>query len=111
MEEGARMDETTYARWWQFHLRVARGENLDAAEQAAYDEGLAALDLEEQSQLRDTDLARLRQLKAEVERLETDHARLESMSHRLDRQIWTLEGAYMVLTGLELGSEGSRRLH
>ena len=40
-----------------------------------------------------------------VERLEMTHAQLQARSHRLDRQIWTLEGVYMSLTGLELSRQ------
>ncbi len=99
------MDRANYARWWQLHLRAARGEALDDAEQAAYEAGLTALDREEQIKGQDAELELLRQLKAEVARLETTHAQLQTRSHRLDRQIWTLEGAYTVLTGLELGGQ------
>jgi hypothetical protein len=100
------MDEASYKRWWQLHLRVARGGHLTPAEQTDYATGLAALDHEEQAQWEDANLAQLRRLKADVERLEASHAQLQSRSQLLDRQIWTLEGAYMVLTGLELGSQG-----
>ena len=100
------MDQTTYERWWQLHLKAARGGALDPTERALYEAGLATLDSEEQAQWADTDLALLRQLRAEVERLETTHAQLQARSQRLDRQIWTLEGAYMSLTGLELGKQG-----
>ena len=100
------MDEMTYTRWWQLHLRAAKGKTLNAAEQAEYEAGLAALDLEERAQGADADLALLLKLKTEVERLESVHAQLQSRSHRLDQKIWTLEGAYMVLTGFELSSQG-----
>jgi len=99
------MDQTTYARWWQLHVQVARGEELDAAERAIYEAGLMDLDAEEKTQWEDSDLTTLRKLKAEVESLETTHVQLQVRSHRLDRQIWTLEGAYMVLTGLELSGQ------
>jgi hypothetical protein len=99
------MDQTTYQQWWQLHLRAARGESLSAGEQASYEAGLTELDTEEKQQWEDANLALLRQLKAEVERLETAHAELQVRSQRLDRRIWTLEGAYMSLTGLELSSQ------
>lgn len=99
------MDQADYTRWWQLHLRAARGETLDDAEQAAYEAGLTALDREERTQGQDASLELLLQLKAEVERLETTHAQLQSKSQRLDRQIWTLEGAYAVLTGRELDGQ------
>ena len=99
------MNDTTYARWWQLHRRAAAGETLNPAEQAEYDAGLAVLDYEEKKQLEDVDLAALRTLRAEVKRLETAQVQLQAKNQRLDRQIWTLEGAYMMLTGLELGNQ------
>jgi|GEM_PF-1938875 len=100
------MDQTTYERWWQLHLRAAKGEELDAAERAIYTAGLMELDTEEKTQLENSNLTMLRRLRAEVESLETTHAQLQARSQRLDRQIWTLEGAYRVLTGLELSGQG-----
>lgn len=100
------MDQTTYVRWWQLHLRVARGDELDAAERVIYEAGLIELDAEEKAQWTDGDLIRLRRLKAEVESLQTTRVQLQAKSRRLDRQIRTLEGAYMALTGLELSSQG-----
>lgn len=100
------MDQITYERWWQLHLRVARGNEMDAAEQAVYEAGLIELDAEEKVQWTDSDLMRLRRLKAEVEGLQTTHLQLQTTSQRLERQIWTLEGAYMALTGLELTGQG-----
>ena len=47
----------------------------------------------------------LRNLKAEVDLLEATHARLQAKSTRLDRQIGTLEGAYMMLTGFSLSGQ------
>ncbi len=38
------MDDATYQRWWQLHLRVAKGEELDPSEQMVYDSGLKVLD-------------------------------------------------------------------
>ena len=76
------MDETTYKRWWQLHLQAARGESLDTTERALYEAGLVALDSEEKASWEDTNLALLRQLKAEVERLAMTHAQLQARSHR-----------------------------
>lgn len=99
------MDQIAYQRWWQLHIRVARGESLGVDEQALYEAGLTELDIEEKRQWEDAGLELLRQLKAEVEGLEAAHAQLQARSQRLDRRIWTLEGAYMSLTGLELSSQ------
>ena len=100
------MDQTTYVRWWQLHLRVAKGDELDATERATYEAGLIELDAEEKAQWTDNDLTRLRKLKAEVEGLQATRAQLQAKSRRLDRQIRTLEGAYVALTGVELSSLG-----
>ena len=102
---GNDMDQATYQQWWQFHIRAARGENLSAGEQNVYEAGLAELDAEEKLLWEDANLDRLRHLKAEVERLEATHAQLQARSQSLDKRIWTLEGAYMGLTGLELSSQ------
>ncbi len=99
------MDQTTYERWWQLHLQVAKGEELDAAEQDIYAAGLLDLNAEEEkTPWENSNLTMLRRLRTEVESLETTHAQLQAKSRRLDRQIWTLEGAYMVLTGRELSA-------
>ena len=92
------MDQTTYMQWWQLHLRVARGDELDAAERATYEAGLIELDAEEKTQWTDGDLIRLRRLKAEVESLQSTRVQLQAKSRRLDRQIRTLEGAYVALS-------------
>ena len=100
------MDQATYDRWWQLHLRVAKGEVLESTERATYEGGLAVLDAEERAQFGDASLTVLRNLKAEVDLLEATHAKLQAKSTRLDRQIWTLEGAYMMLTGFSLSGQG-----
>ena len=99
------MDQKAYQQWWQLHIRAARGDSLSAGEQALYEAGLTELDTEEQRQWEGANLDLLRQLKAEVESLEATHAQLQARSQRLDRRIWTLEGAYMSLTGVELSSQ------
>jgi len=91
---GNDIDQTTYQQWWQLHIRAARGESLSAGEQAVYEAGLTELDAEEKPLWQDANLDLLRRLKAEVERLEATHAQLQARSQRLDRRIWTLEGAY-----------------
>ena len=101
------MDQTTYMRWWQLHLRVARGDELDAAGRATYEAGLIELDAEEKAQWTDSDLIRLRKLKAEVESLQSTRVQLQAKSRRLDRQIRTLERAYVALTGVELSGLGN----
>jgi hypothetical protein len=100
------MDRGSYERWWQLHLRAARGEELDDTERAVLEAGLGELDAQETVQWGEADVTILRSQRAEVERLEAVHALLQARSNRLDRQIWMLEGAYMMLTGIELGGQG-----
>ena len=99
------MDEEEYQRWWQLHLRVARGETLDPAEEAEYNAGLETLDQEEKAQFDQNGLTRLRRLRAQVEQLRATHSQLLAKSARLDEQIAALEGAYRSLTGHELVGE------
>ncbi|NOX60819.1 MAG: hypothetical protein GXP42_02555 [Chloroflexi bacterium] len=93
------MDQTAYRQWWQLHLRVARGEKLDSQEQQAYESGLEMLDREEQEALAPADLALLRQLRSQIDRMQTMHAQLLMKSAQLDEQIAALERAYQSLTG------------
>lgn len=63
------MDEKEYHQWWQLHLRAAKGETLDPVEQAEYAAGLEKLDQEEKTQFEQSDLARLRRLRTQVEKM------------------------------------------
>ena len=45
------MDEKTYQRWWQLHLRVAKDGKLSRSEQMEYDRGLQTLDSAEKQQI------------------------------------------------------------
>ena len=99
------MDETQYQRWWQWHLRVARGERLDPAEQAEYEAGLDLLDQQEKDQFEPDNLTMLRRVRAQVEQLRAVQAQLLAKSARLDERIAALEEAYRALTGYELASE------
>jgi hypothetical protein len=99
------MDETTYKRWWQLHLRMAKGETLTPAEQAEYDAGVEILDTEEKEQFEPNKVTVLRQLRAQVEGLQTTHAQLTAESARLDKRIAALEKAYQALTGYQLATE------
>ena len=63
------MDDVRYQRWWQLHLRVARGETLNPVERAEYEAGLETLDQEEKEQLQPESVTMLRKLRAQVEQL------------------------------------------
>ncbi len=99
------MDQTTDQSWWKLHVRVARGEALSQDERRIYEAKLKHLDAEEKQQWTETDMTMLRQLKSEVESLQNTSAELQAKSDALDRRIWTLEGVYMALMGLDLSSQ------
>jgi hypothetical protein len=101
----ANMDEKTYARWWEYHIRAVKGETLTAEEQAEYEVGLTALDQEEKEQFQANDLTALRQSRAKIEQLQADHARLMAEHERLDKRIALLERNYQTLTGYPLLTE------
>ena len=96
------MNEQTYNQWWKLHLRVSRGETLNAQEQRQYNAGIDALDNEEKAQFQATGLNAIRQLRASIEKLQDYHAELMQKSNRLDERIVTLEKAYQQLTGYQL---------
>jgi len=99
------MENEAYRRWWKLHLRVARGEALDPAEQVEYEAGLEALDQEEKEQFEQHNLLDLRRLRAQIEQLRLIHSQLLAKSARLDEQVAALEEAYRSLTGYELAGE------
>ena len=101
----ANMDEKTYAHWWEYHIRAAKGETLTAEEQVEYEVGLAALDQEEKEQFQDNDLTALRQSRGKIEQLQADHAQLMAEQERLDQRIALLERNYQTLTGYQLLTE------
>jgi hypothetical protein len=98
------MDEKAYQRWWQLHLRVAKGEKLSRLEQMEYDRGLQIFDSAEKEQIEPVTAAALRQLRAQIAQLQTENAQLQAGSARLDRRIRALEKAYMKQVGYELAS-------
>jgi hypothetical protein len=99
------MDEKTYKRWWQYHLRAVKGETLAPAEQTEYEAGLQELNQEEQEQLYRNSQVTLRRAKTQVAELQLTHAQLMSESDRLDERIAVLEKRYQALTGYQLLTE------
>jgi hypothetical protein len=99
------MDQETYKRWWQYHLRSVKGETLAPVEQAEYEAGLQELDQEEQEQLYRDSQANLSRAKTQVAELQLTHAQLMSESDRLDKHIAVLEKRYQALTGYQLLTE------
>jgi hypothetical protein len=83
------MDDATRQRWWDLHLRVARGENLNSEEQVFYEAGLQDLHREE---VLHTDLSGLREARLNLAALESTHAQLQAQREKLDAEITALEG-------------------
>jgi len=82
------MDEATYKVWWPLHIRAAKGETLNAEEQAIYEAGCRTLDAEERS---DGRLEELRQARQRTEELETKRVRLQTRYENLRAEIAELE--------------------
>lgn len=99
------MTELDYQQWWQYHIRVARGESLDAEEQALYQAGAEALDKEEAEQLQLATLANLRQLRQQIQQMTRTVQGLTQQSKQLDQQIAAAEQSYQQLTGYSLLTE------
>ena len=98
------MAASAYERWWQLHLRVARGETLSAQEQTAYQAGLDRFDREEAC-FEPEGLAELRTLRAQIEQRDAVHTQLSERSAQLDRHIAALEQVYQQLMGYELAMD------
>ena len=90
------MDEKTYERWWQLHLRVAKGETLLAEEKVEYETGSALMDSldEEGKRIQENDQLRLEKLRSYIDQLETRNQELIQKNKELDKKIKRLEKAY-----------------
>jgi hypothetical protein len=82
------MDEPAYRDWWALHLRVARGESLEATERADYEAGLKQL---QQEETLEAGVTSLRQAQAAVRTLEAEHTRLRVQREQIDAEIAALE--------------------
>ena len=81
------LDETAYRRWWQLHLRVARGELLSSEDRAVYDTLLRDLD-EDESFL---PLQQASEARKELRELEAQRLGLQQRRTQLDEEIADLE--------------------
>jgi len=81
------MERVAYENWWRLHVRLARGGQLSAEEQSAYEAGRGKLEQEETFQ-EATDAKRAR---LELTRLEQEHAQLERQRRQLEVEIAQLE--------------------
>ena len=71
------IDQQTYQRWWNLHLRVARGDKLDSADQAFYESVRQQLEGEETLRAPAPELGALQ---AVIKSLESEHSGLEARS-------------------------------
>jgi hypothetical protein len=84
------MDQATYQRWWMLHLRGARGEGLNAEEQAFYDSVRRQLELAERLGAQGLGLHEAR---AAVASLEAERSALEARRRQIEAEIAALETA------------------
>ena len=82
------MDSQNYRAWQELHLRAARGEALNASEQADYEAGCQELDADETL---DGDLDRLRKLRELIGSAESAKRQLRDQEANLDARIAALE--------------------
>jgi predicted RNase H-like nuclease (RuvC/YqgF family) len=94
--------QVEYQQWWQYHIRVARGETLTAEEEAIYRTGIDALDQEEAEQLQLASLKNLRQLRAQIQQLSQNLEQFTARHEQLNRKIAEMEQTYQRLTGYSL---------
>jgi hypothetical protein len=78
------MIEATEKEWWNLHLRVVRGENLSAEEQARYEVGRADLEAEE---VLNVDLNALREVRSVLTELDRQRAELEQRRRARESEI------------------------
>jgi hypothetical protein len=88
------VDQTTYREWWPLHLRVARGESLNADEHAFHESVRLELEREELLENREG----LRAAREADAALETDRSRLKERRRQLESEIAALETALGALT-------------
>ena len=84
------MDKEAYNRWWALHVRIALGETLAEADQAAYEAGKRELDGADALQLADPRVAETR---AALAKLDTENAQLRARAEKLNADIAALEAA------------------
>ncbi len=92
------MNESEYQRWWQLHIRLARGETLTFSETQLYESGIAAQDQEDENWLVNN-FDSLRLLQSQIGTLSKQQNVLQVRSKKLDQDIRLLEASYQDLTG------------
>lgn len=94
------MDQTTFQRWWEIHLQVARGLSLSPEEKTLYEAGRQELEKEEP--LREVQKAR--EVRGQLRALEGESTQLERRRLQLDREIAALEEKLQEQTRQLLGT-------
>ena len=102
MKDEADNSLANYEQWWQLHLRVARGEKLDPAEQDRYEAGLREIDLPEISK---SNLPKLLQLRESLAELDSKCQDLRAKRATLEAEISTLESTLSKKMRQQLGVE------
>jgi hypothetical protein len=82
------MDETTYRRWWPLHIRTAKGEILNAEEQAVYEAGRQRMYAKETI---NGGLAGIRQARERMLELKAEYHRMRRRYEQLAAELVTLE--------------------
>jgi cell division protein FtsB len=96
------MDKPTYQRWWDLHIRIARGEAIGGQERIAYEEGRKELHQEEDLT---EDISRLRGTRRGVMELDAKCEELHARRQQLKRDIARLEAALTEEVRRTLGIE------
>ncbi len=81
------MDQATFQRWWEIHLRVAKGDSLNSEEQAVYDAVRQELERNESLQ----EVRSTREVLENLKALEAERSKLESRRQELESEIAALE--------------------
>jgi hypothetical protein len=95
------VDQATFQRWWELHLRVARGESLTSEERATYNAGLQELEKDEKLQ----EVRSTREVREQLRALEAERMNLEARRRVLESKIADLERRLHAETRHLLGVE------
>ena len=88
-------------RWWELHLRVARGERLIAEDQAVYDQRRREFDDSETF----VPVQNAKQAREELRDLETQRRALEQRRQELETEIAAIESTLAPQARQLLGAE------
>jgi hypothetical protein len=86
------MDDKDYQSWWPLHLKIAKGETLNADELSVYEAGLQLLDTEEAKTFRQAEeLDHLRDLRRRVLAADSEHQQLSKQYDTMRTEMARLE--------------------